>query len=99
VIYVGRVDLGAAWSQKAAGGWEYLSVKLDDPSLSATISGNLYADEAGETYSLIWSRPKPLKAARRQSGALLLFGGAKPVQAARPGRISRTTPDSKRAAP
>jgi len=62
VIYVGRVEIGAAWPQKAAGGREYLSVKLDDPSLSATISGNLYADDSGETYSLIWSRPKPPKA-------------------------------------
>jgi len=56
------VELGAAWPQKPAGRREYFSVKLDDPSLPATISGALYADESGETYSLIWSRPKSPKA-------------------------------------
>jgi uncharacterized protein (DUF736 family) len=32
-------------------------VKLDDPSFNAPIYANLFDDEGGEGYSLIWSRP------------------------------------------
>jgi len=59
LIYIGRVEIGAAWPQKAASGREYHSVKLDDPKLSAPISANLFADDKGDGYSLIWSRPRP----------------------------------------
>ena len=59
LIYIGRVEIGAAWPQKAAGGRDYHSVKLDDPSLSAPISANLFADDGGDGYTLIWSRPRP----------------------------------------
>jgi uncharacterized protein (DUF736 family) len=32
-------------------------LKLDDPSFNAPIFANLFDDEGGDGYSLIWSRP------------------------------------------
>jgi uncharacterized protein (DUF736 family) len=56
-ICCGRIEVGAGWSKRSDAGRDYLSVKLDDPSLNAPIFANLFKDEGGETYSLIWSRP------------------------------------------
>ena len=57
-IYAGVTEFGAAWKKTARDSdREYLSVKLDDPSFNAPIYANLFEDEGGETYSLIWSRP------------------------------------------
>lgn len=56
-VYCGRADLGAAWSKRSNEGRDYLSLKLDDPSFTAPIFANLFDDEDGEGYSLIWSRP------------------------------------------
>jgi len=56
-IYVGRAEIGAAWSKRSNEGRDYLSVKLDDPSFIAPIFANLFDDEGGEGYTLIWSRP------------------------------------------
>ena len=56
-VHFGRPEIGAAWSKLSDEGREYLSVKLDDPSFNAPIYANLFADEGGETFSLIWSRP------------------------------------------
>ena len=56
-IYSGAVELGAAWQKHSdQSGRDYLSVKLDDPSFNAPIYANLFDDEDGETFSLIWSR-------------------------------------------
>ena len=55
-VFVGRVQIGAAWSKRAKEGRDYLSVKLDDPSFNTPIYANLLDDEGGETFSLIWSR-------------------------------------------
>src|SRR4030095_7120083 len=55
-IFVGRAEIGAAWSQQSKEGRPYLSVKLDDPSLNSAIFANLFDDPDGETFSLIWSR-------------------------------------------
>jgi uncharacterized protein (DUF736 family) len=57
-VYLGRIDLGAAWSKRSAEGRDYLSVKLDDPSFPAPIYANLFDDEEGEGYTLIWSRSR-----------------------------------------
>jgi uncharacterized protein (DUF736 family) len=55
--YVGRaVEIGAAWSKRSAENRDYLSVKLDDPSFNAPIYANLFEDEDGEGFTLIWSR-------------------------------------------
>lgn len=56
-VMVGRAEIGAAWTKKSSEGRAYLSLKLDDPSFSGPIFANLFDDEDGDTYSLIWSRP------------------------------------------
>jgi len=50
------VEIGAAWSKRAKEGRDYLSVKLDDPNFNTPIYANLFDDEGGETFSLMWSR-------------------------------------------
>ena len=52
-----NVEIGAAWAKQSNEGRAYLGLKLDDPSLTAPIYANLFDDEEGEGYSLIWSRP------------------------------------------
>ena len=61
-VFVGRAEIGAAWSKRSNEGRDYLSVKLDDPSFNAPIYANPFDDPDGETYTLIWSR------SRKQSG-------------------------------
>lgn len=56
-VFVGRAEIGAAWTKRSGEGRDYLGLKLDDPSFTAPIFANLFDDEDGETYSLIWSRP------------------------------------------
>ena len=56
-VYVGRLEIGAAWAKRSNEGRDYLGLKLDDPSFTAPIFANLFDDEDGEGYSLIWSRP------------------------------------------
>jgi uncharacterized protein (DUF736 family) len=57
-VFVGRAEIGAAWSKRSAEGRDYLSVKLDDPSFTAPIYANLFYDADGETFNLIWSRSR-----------------------------------------
>lgn len=57
-VFVGRAEIGAAWSKRSAEGRDYLSVKLDDPSFAAPIFASLFEDDDGETSSLIWSRKR-----------------------------------------
>ena len=57
-VFVGRAEIGAAWSKRSAEGREYLSVKLDDPSFNAPIYANLFDDEDGKGYTLIWSHSR-----------------------------------------
>jgi len=61
-VYVGRAEIGAIWPKCSNDGRDYFSVKLDDPSFNAPIYANLFGDEDGEGYTLIWSR------SRKQSG-------------------------------
>ena len=56
-VFVGKAEIGAAWTKRSNEGRDYLSVKLDDPSFTAPIYANLFDDEGAETFSLIWSRP------------------------------------------
>jgi uncharacterized protein (DUF736 family) len=55
-VFVGRAEIGAAWSKQSREGRDYLSVKLDDPSFVAPIYANLFDDEDGKTFNLIWTR-------------------------------------------
>ncbi|MBV9527497.1 DUF736 domain-containing protein [Sphingomonas sp.] len=57
-VFVGRAEIGAAWSKRSNNGRDYLSVKLDDPSFNAPIYANLFDDEDGDCYTLIWSRSR-----------------------------------------
>ncbi|MFB6452154.1 DUF736 domain-containing protein [Bradyrhizobium tunisiense] len=57
-VFVGRAEIGAAWSKRSEEGRDYLSLKLDDPSFNAPIYANLFDDEDGDGFSLIWSRPR-----------------------------------------
>jgi len=57
-VYVGRAEIGAAWSKRSSEGRDYLSVKLDDPSFNTPIYANLLDDEDSETFTLIWSRSR-----------------------------------------
>ena len=61
-VFVGRAEIGAAWSKRSNEGRDYLSLKLDDPSFNVPIFANLFDDEDGEGFTLIWSR------SRRKSG-------------------------------
>ena len=56
-VFVGRAEIGAAWSKRSNEGRDYLGLKLDDPSFTAPNYANLFNDEDGDGYSLIWSRP------------------------------------------
>jgi uncharacterized protein (DUF736 family) len=56
-VFVGRAEIGAAWSKRSNEGRDYLGLKLDDPSFTSPIYANLFEAEDGEGYSLIWSRP------------------------------------------
>ncbi|MEY9148705.1 DUF736 domain-containing protein [Bradyrhizobium elkanii] len=57
-VYVGRAEIGAGWSKRSEEGRDYLSLKFDDPSFNAPIYANLFEDEDGEGYTLLWSRPR-----------------------------------------
>ena len=57
-VFVGRVEIGAAWAKRSKEGNPYLSVKLDDPSFTGPIYANLVEDEGGKTHTLIWSRAR-----------------------------------------
>ncbi|MFG1303016.1 DUF736 domain-containing protein [Xanthobacter autotrophicus] len=62
-VFVGRVEIGAAWSKRSNEGRDYLGLKLDDPSFNAPIYANLFEDEDSEGFSLIWSRPNGRRSA------------------------------------
>ena len=57
-IYVGRAEIGAAWSKRSEDGRDYLSLKLDDPSFTAPIYANMFNDDEGDGFTLIWSRAR-----------------------------------------
>ena len=49
--YVGRAEIGAAWSKRSGEGRDYLSVKLDDPSFPAPIYASLIETDDGFSLS------------------------------------------------
>ena len=61
-VFVGKAEIGAAWTKRSNENRDYLSVKLDDPSFTAPIFANLFDDDDGKSHNLIWSR------ARRTNG-------------------------------
>lgn len=57
-IYAGRSEIGAAWRQRTGGEnpRNYLSVRLDDPSLPEGISAAMFESDDGREAQMIWSR-------------------------------------------
>jgi len=60
-VFVGKAEIGAAWTKRSNEGRDYLSVKLDDPSFALPIYANLFDAEGDAGYSLIWSRSRKAK--------------------------------------
>jgi uncharacterized protein (DUF736 family) len=54
-VYIGRAEVGAAWSTRSNECRDHLSVKLDDPSFTAPIYAKHFNGEDGEGYSFTWS--------------------------------------------
>lgn len=54
---LGTVEFGAAWKRRSKGGEDYLSVSIDDPSLSRSINAALMKAQKKDEAILIWSRP------------------------------------------
>src|SRR6202790_387000 len=76
-VFVGRAEIGAAWSKRSNEGRDYLSVKLDDPSFTAPIYANLFDEAEGETFTLIWSLSWTISGPRpEQSGGAQANWGA-----------------------
>jgi uncharacterized protein (DUF736 family) len=57
-LFAGKSELGAAWRQRSAGEVprDYLSVRLDDPSLPEPITAALVEEPDGREAHLLWSR-------------------------------------------
>lgn len=56
-VFVGDVEVGAAWTKHTQENRRFLSLKLDDPSFIAPIFAQLFEGEAGE-FDLVWNRPQ-----------------------------------------
>jgi uncharacterized protein (DUF736 family) len=56
-VYLGTVEVGAAWKRTAKeSGRDYWSVKLDDPAFAAPLYASLVEAEDGKVFNLLWSR-------------------------------------------
>lgn len=57
-IFAGRSEIGAAWRQRtnSENARDYLSVRLDDPSLPEPIFAAMFEADSGKEAQLIWSR-------------------------------------------
>ena len=55
-IFANGIEFGAAWKKTSRENRDYLSVKLDDPSLPKPIFAALV--DADDGYSLVWSRSR-----------------------------------------
>ena len=56
-IFVGRGEIGSAWSKDSPRPKAYLLFKLDDPSFRQPIFASLFLHTPGE-YALVWSRSR-----------------------------------------
>ncbi|HAD15842.1 MAG TPA: DUF736 domain-containing protein [Erythrobacter sp.] len=55
-LAVGTVKCGAGWKKTSRENRDYISVKLDDPTLAVPIYATLCETETPGEYALIWSR-------------------------------------------
>lgn len=52
-------EIGAAWKRTGEKAGEYVALLIDDPALPHPIRANLFCDDdAGNAWSLHWSRPR-----------------------------------------
>jgi uncharacterized protein (DUF736 family) len=54
-VFVGAMEIGAAWKRQSKANREYLSVKLDDPTFPAPVNARLVDGDDGNL-NLFWSR-------------------------------------------
>jgi uncharacterized protein (DUF736 family) len=66
-VMAGAAELGAAWRNTSDDGRDYLSVKLDGPSLDREIFAKLFDGDEG--YDLVWYRPQPKQKAKAKAKA------------------------------
>jgi uncharacterized protein (DUF736 family) len=57
-LFAGKSEIGAAWRQRSGGEnpRDFLSVRLDDPSLAEPISAALFEAQDGREAQLVWTR-------------------------------------------
>ena len=56
-VFVGRAEIGAAWSKRSNEGRDYLGLEAGRPELQRPDLRQPFDDEDGDGYSPIWSRP------------------------------------------
>ena len=58
--FSGKSEIGAAWKARSQGDnpRDYLSLRLDDPSLADAMSAALFEAEDGRQATLVWNRQK-----------------------------------------
>lgn len=55
-------EIGAGWKRTGEKAGDYVSLQIDDPTFGRPIRANLFqADDDGEEFHLLWSRPSPRK--------------------------------------
>jgi uncharacterized protein (DUF736 family) len=54
----GNVEFGAAWKKRSEDGKDYLSVRLDDPSLAQPLNCALVEPSEAQGFILVWSRDR-----------------------------------------
>ena len=61
-LFAGKSEVGAAWRQRSSGDSprDYLSVRLDDPSLAGPLSAALFETPDGKEAQLLWRRSDTL---------------------------------------
>jgi uncharacterized protein (DUF736 family) len=64
-VTTGHTELGAAWKETSGAGNVYLSLRLDDPALPASISCALVKTGSELGYTLVWERNR--KKARKNA--------------------------------
>lgn len=57
-VFRGTTEVGYAYQKTSDGGVEYISCKIDDPSLPYPIYASLFTQSKTEELALTWSRPK-----------------------------------------
>lgn len=59
-LFAGKSEIGAAWKQRTNGDSprEYLSVRLEDPSLAEPVFAALFDGSDGKDAQLVWNRAR-----------------------------------------